>query len=142
MTHQFGNPKGKAHHDLVATVSVLLEQLMPMGDASLGCVASAMGMHPRTLQRRLQAHGLSLSSLLDQQRRTIAGQIVLERRMSLTELALTLGYSEQSAFNHAFERWFGDAPRRWAAQHRHRAMKGEADQANRIAGKEATDAYR
>ncbi|MCZ8326371.1 MAG: helix-turn-helix transcriptional regulator [Sphingomonadaceae bacterium] len=141
MTDCFPLPRDAARHDLIATVRVLLEMLMPIGEASLGSVAAALEMHPRTLQRRLHAHGLSLSDLLDQQRRALAGRIVLERRMSLTELALTLGYSEQSAFNHAFERWFGEAPRRWAARH------GEGQGArvipvSRIAGEGGIDAYR
>jgi AraC-like DNA-binding protein len=141
MTDCFSPPRDTARHDLVATVRVLLEMLMPIGEASLGGVARALGMHPRTLQRRLQAHGLSLSDLLDQQRRAMARRIVLERRMSLTELALTLGYSEQSAFNHAFERWFGEAPRRWAA--RHGEGKGpKLIPASRIAREGGIDVYR
>jgi AraC-like DNA-binding protein len=141
MTDRFTPPRDTARHDLIATVRVLLEMLMPMGEASLGSVARALGMHPRTLQRRLHAHGLSLSDLLDQQRRAMAGRIVLERRMSLTELALTLGYSEQSAFNHAFERWFGEAPRRWAARH----GEGQGPQVipvSRIAREGGIDVYR
>lgn len=141
MTDCFNPPAGDARHDLIATVRVLLEMLMPMGEASLGSVARALAMHPRTLQRRLHAHGISLSDLLDQQRRTLAGRIVLERRMSLTELALTLGYSEQSAFNHAFERWFGEAPRRWAARHGEGKGPLRVVSALRIAGEGGIDAY-
>jgi AraC-like DNA-binding protein len=122
MTRCFGDLTSGARHDLIATVRVLLEMLMPMGEASLVSVARSLDMHPRTLQRRLQVHGWSLSALLDQQRRTIARQLLLEQRMSLTELAFMLGYSEQSAFNHAFERWFGEAPGRWAARHRARQL--------------------
>lgn len=118
MTRCFGDLTSGARHDLIATVRILLEMLMPIGEASLVSVARSLEMHPRTLQRRLQAHGWNLSALLDQQRRTIARQLLLEQRMSLTELAFMLGYSEQSAFNHAFERWFGEAPSRWAARHR------------------------
>ncbi|MCZ8018562.1 helix-turn-helix transcriptional regulator [Novosphingobium sp.] len=142
MTDCFPLPRDTARHDLIATVRVLLEMLMPMGEASLGSVARALGMHPRTLQRRLHAHGLSLSDLLDQQRRDLAERIVLERRMSLTELALTLGYSEQSAFNHAFERWFGEAPRRWAARHGEGQGPPRVIPASRIAREGGIDVYR
>ncbi|MCZ8171722.1 MAG: helix-turn-helix transcriptional regulator [Brevundimonas sp.] len=142
MTHCLHRPVGDAHHDLIAMVRLLLEILLPMGEASLGSVARALRMHPRTLQRRLQAHGLSLSDLLDQQRRTMAVRIVLERGMSLTELALMLGYSEQSAFNHAFERWFGEAPRRWAARNGQVAAGGKAVAAAGFADGGMTDAYR
>ncbi len=142
MTDCFTPPRDTARADLIATVRVLLEVLMPMGEARLGSVAGALGLHPRTLQRRLQAHGLSLSDLLDQQRRDLAGRIVLERRMSMTELALTLGYSEQSAFNHAFERWFGEAPGRWAARHSQAKHRPRTISAPRIAGGGGIDAYR
>ncbi len=142
MTQGSSPPRDAVRHDLIAHVRVLLEVLMPMGEASLGSVARALEMHPRTLQRRLQAHGLSLSDLLDQQRRTLAGRIVLERRMSLTELALTLGYSEQSAFNHAFERWFGEAPRRWAARHSEGRKRPWVTSAQRSLGEREIDVYR
>lgn len=129
MSRSFGDLAVGARHDLIATVQVLLEMLMPMSEASLGSVANTLGMHPRTLQRRLQALGWNLSDLLDQQRRIMAGQLLREQRMSLTELAFTLGYSEQSAFNHAFQRWFGEAPGRWAARHRPCRIAAIADSA-------------
>jgi AraC-like DNA-binding protein len=36
-----------------------------------------------------------------------------QERLSVSELALVLGYSETSAFSRAFRRWFGVSPRQW-----------------------------
>ena len=116
LTEHFDELIGGTTDDLIANVRALIEVLMPLGQATIVNVSAALDMHPRTLQRRLRKLEWSFVDLLDQQRRAMARRLVLEGRRSLTDIALYLGYSEQAAFNHAFERWFGSAPRRWAAQ--------------------------
>lgn len=76
-------------------------------------VAADLGMHPRTLQRSLKAHGDSFQARLDQVRRDIAQELLREGRLNLLEIALILGFSEQSAFQRAFKRWTGMTPGRW-----------------------------
>ena len=39
-----------------------------------------------------------------------------ERRLDLAEIALLLGFSEQSAFTRAFRQWTGKAPAQWRKQ--------------------------
>jgi len=39
---------------------------------------------------------------------------MLEQRISLAEISERLGYSEQSAFNRAFKKWFGETPKAYA----------------------------
>ena len=43
----------------------------------------------------------------------MAQDYLRDARLTLPEVALLLGYSEQSAFNRAFLRWTGMTPRRW-----------------------------
>ena len=76
-------------------------------------LAADLGMHPRTLQRSLKAHGDSFQARLDQVRRDIAQELLREGRLNLLEIALILGFSEQSAFQRAFKRWTGMTPGRW-----------------------------
>lgn len=83
------------------------------GAPSLERVASDMKMSGRSLQRKLQARGLSFQILLDETRLTLAKDYLQEGHLQLTEVAQMLGYSEQSAFNHAFRRWTGISPRRF-----------------------------
>jgi AraC-like DNA-binding protein len=72
-------------------------------------------MHPRTMNRNLQAEGTSFRSLLNESRFQVARQLMAGTRIGVTDIALTLGYSEPSGFTHAFKRWSGTAPIEWRA---------------------------
>ncbi len=71
-------------------------------------------MSSRTLTRRLTEEGLTYKGLLDEVRRKLALQYLKDRRISLKKVTYLLGYSEVSAFYHAFRRWTGSSP----VQHR------------------------
>jgi len=72
-------------------------------------------MHKRTLQRRLQEMGTTFANLLDEVRAEVAKHYVTTGQLPLTRVALLLGFGDQSAFNHAFRRWFQRSPTEWAA---------------------------
>ena len=55
----------------------------------------------------------SLTQLLDDTRRHLAEAHLKEGRLDLAEIALLLGYSEQSAFTRAFRAWTGQPPAQW-----------------------------
>lgn len=78
----------------------------------------------RTLKRRLQKEGTSFRELVTQQRSATAAEWVSEGRLSLTEIALRLGYSDLSCFSQAFKRWFGMSPAAWRKQH-HRSSTSQ-----------------
>lgn len=80
------------------------------GDISLERVASALHTSPRTLHRRLESLNLGFRALRDDTRRRLAEQHLADPGMTLAEIALLLGYSEQSAFTRAFGRWTGNTP--------------------------------
>lgn len=90
----------------------VLSTLMPAGTADLGAVARALGQHPRTLQRRLQAEGVVFEALRDVARKAWATQLLEQHRLSLGCIAQLMGYADQSVFTRACQRWFGVAPRR------------------------------
>ncbi len=77
---------------------------------SAGRVARAVGMSERTLRRRLIDERITFRALLDQVRRARASELVADRSVSLTEVALAAGFADVSAFGHAWRRWFGAAP--------------------------------
>jgi AraC-like DNA-binding protein len=76
-------------------------------------VASLLGMHERTLNRRLQATGVNFRRLRDEVLYEMSQQILSTSSMRLTEVAAALGYAEDSAFIHAFTRWSGQTPDQW-----------------------------
>lgn len=104
----------------VATVPAVVDAwrrtLVPLireGQTSLAALAEAHHMSARTLQRRLAEQGTSFQGLLDQTRRHLAERHLRDAQLDLAEIALLLGYSEQSAFTRAFRSWTGLAPAQW-----------------------------
>ena len=89
---------------------------MELGNCTLESVARGLRMTPRSLQRRLQAEGLSFRDLIDEWRRARALALVAHTRLPLSEVSQALGYSEQSVFSTAFRRWYGGTPLRYRAQ--------------------------
>lgn len=85
-------------------------KLLPDGLATLPCAARELCVSVRTLQRRLDARALTWQILLDRTREQLARQYLADHSLSLGDITLLLGFSEQSAFNRAFRRWTGQTP--------------------------------
>lgn len=86
---------------------------MQDGQPTIEVVAKTMNMSERTLHRRLVDRGLVFKTLLQKTRYQLANQYLKERRLTLSEIALLLGYSEQGAFSRAFKQWSGETPLRY-----------------------------
>ena len=80
------------------------------GCGSLGHVARLVGLSERTLQRRLNRCGCCFAELVEAVRLTRAEALLGDAGMSLVEVALSLGYSDQTAFCRAFKRWTSLTP--------------------------------
>lgn len=100
----------------VREVREAIVEQMKGGAPSLERTAKQMAMSPRTLQRRLRAHGIRFADLLDTTRAGAAKSYLSDRQISVAEVAYLLGFAEQSAFNHAFKRWTGKAPSEFRKQ--------------------------
>ncbi|MFZ5756792.1 MAG: helix-turn-helix domain-containing protein [Pseudomonadota bacterium] len=94
----------------------VLLRLLPDGNATLPRAARELGAAPRTVQRRLAERGLTFQQFLDRIRTELARSYLGDRALSMTDIALLLGFSEQSAFNRAFRRWTGNTPARLRRQ--------------------------
>ncbi len=90
--------------------SLIAERLSASGSLHTE-VAAALGMHPRTLQRRLREEGLSFESIRDEVRREAAWRYLNHTRIPLITIAAFLGYSELSALSRSCIRWFARSPR-------------------------------
>lgn len=91
--------------------------LLPHGQARIEEVSRRLGVSPRTLGRRLETEGITFSAVLDHLRFDLAKRYLQERALPMSEVAWLLGYRETSAFNHAFKRWTGKAPRQTHSDH-------------------------
>jgi AraC-like DNA-binding protein len=93
-------------------VRAFVIERLPGGGATLGAAAKAVGLHARTLQRRLDAEGTSFEAVVEGVRRAQA-MVLLDARVSIAEVAYLLGYAEPSVFHRAFKRWTGTSPEAW-----------------------------
>ena len=75
--------------------------------------ATALGMHPRTLRRRLDADGTTFKVLLSEVRRRLAIEYLCGTKMTTEEIARRLGYSDAANSRHAFTRWTAKAPQEY-----------------------------
>src|SRR5215813_8585974 len=87
-----------------------IARLLVKGEAGIEHVAKATGTSVRTLQRRLKDAGVNYNDLQNDVRKTLALNLLENETLALGEIAFSLGYSEVSAFNHAFRRWVGQSP--------------------------------
>jgi AraC-like DNA-binding protein len=103
-----------ARTDVNGLVKGVLRRSLGSCEISIEAVAEEIGVHKRTLQRRLQETGTTFADLLDEVRADVAKHYVATGQLPLTRVALLLGFNDQSAFNHAFRRWFQRSPTEWA----------------------------
>jgi AraC-like DNA-binding protein len=97
---------------LQSMVANQLASLLPSGESRAAVVARLLGMSSRSLTRHLADEGTTFGEILEQLRQRLASRYLADNRMSVQQIAWLLGYSEVGAFNHAYKRWTGSAPRR------------------------------
>ncbi|MEV0295912.1 AraC family transcriptional regulator [Nocardia sp. NPDC050710] len=73
-------------------------------------VARNLNLSTRTLRRHLDAAGTSYRALLDEVRRALAEEMLTTTPLSVSDVAIRLGYAESSTFIYAFKRWTGATP--------------------------------
>ncbi len=77
---------------------------------SLDEAARQLGLSARTLRRRLKAMDTSYQRILNNVREELAVQYLRTTRMTVSQIADRLGYSDQSNFGRAFKGWTGRSP--------------------------------
>ncbi len=106
---------GEAGSDLELAVRARLRTLLPDGRGEAEAVARSLGLSARTLHRRLSDAGRTFREVLDGFREAEAERLLSSASVPLGEVALRLGFADQTAWNRAFRRWKGTSPRRWLA---------------------------
>jgi AraC-like DNA-binding protein len=101
--------------DFPEQVRTVLRAALATGDASAERVAALFSMHPRTLNRRLNTHGVGYQELLDEMRFDMARQMLSGSDLPVSEVAVMLHYADARAFIRAFRRWSDETPARWRA---------------------------
>ncbi|MFN3886914.1 MAG: helix-turn-helix domain-containing protein [Aquabacterium sp.] len=104
-----------SHHPLVRQIEQTYLTRPALLGEGLAALASELGLHPRTLQRRLRDAGDSHSAILDRVRFHLARQWLSTPPVQIESVALRLGFADRRSFTQAFIRWTGVPPRRYQA---------------------------
>jgi AraC-like DNA-binding protein len=96
-------------------VENLLIPILHTGEASMDVIAVKLGLSRQTLFRKLKAEGITFEKLLDELRHKLALHYLSGKKVSVTETAYLVGFSEPAAFSRAFKRWTGSSPRMYVS---------------------------
>jgi AraC-like DNA-binding protein len=88
----------------------LFKALLQEKKADIETITRNLATTKRTLQLKLKKEGTSFREILDEMRKEIAISYLEDADASICEVALLLGFADQSAFHHAFKRWTGKTP--------------------------------
>jgi len=91
-------------------VESLLMESLHTGQANMDAISSKLALSRRTLHRRLKAEGVTFEQILDELRRQLALDFLAARKVTVSETAYLLGFSDPAAFSRAFKRWTGESP--------------------------------
>lgn len=92
-------------------VERLLIPSLHTGAPGMDQVAGELAMSRQTLYRRLKAAGIGYEALVDDLRRRMAIHYLDGQKVSVSETAYLVGFSDPASFSRAFKRWTGSSPR-------------------------------
>lgn len=98
---------------LAEQISHQLHPLLLAGEARADQIASRVGLHIRTLHRRLEAEGTHLQQLVTASRQSLAFQLLGNTNLPVSLIAQSLQYQDPNAFSRAFRTWTGSSPQQW-----------------------------
>jgi AraC-like DNA-binding protein len=99
-------------------VRAALLEALPGGVVTMDAVARQLAMSRRTLQRQLEAEGLSYTKLLQETRQSLARHYLSSTSLPTAEISYLLGFEEPNSFYRAFRDWTGQSPERARQQAR------------------------
>lgn len=101
----------------------IIRILLPTGTCSVDRIAQHLGMHRRTLNRRLAEVGESSKSVVNAVRMELAENYLTTSKRKLYEIAELLGFTSGADFSRWFRGQFGMSPSEWVAQRRERLAR-------------------
>lgn len=102
--------KAAAGSGLVAAIEQAFEAEPALLGQGVERMAAALGLHPRTMQRRLQEEDQRYADLQDRARFKLAAKWLQDTTQDIETISERLGFSERRSFTRAFSRWSGLSP--------------------------------
>jgi AraC-like DNA-binding protein len=104
----------------VEQVESYVRRALSGGNCQVDGCAAQLGTSSRTLQKRLTRMNVKFSSIVQSERIKLAKHALLHADRTLDDIALQLGYSEQTSFGRAFKRATGMTPQAFRLTERRR----------------------
>ena len=95
---------------LANKVKHLVLAQLEKGEPNLADVAQQLNLTERSLRRHLQEEDANYRDILQQCRMEMAEHYLLHTELSMTDIALRIGFTDASNFSRAFTRWFDKSP--------------------------------
>lgn len=111
----------KTEFSLSHEVQRVLKKHLRDGLPVIEDAASQLHITKRTLIRKLEEEGTCYQQLKDLVRRDKAIQLLTEQALTLSEIALQVGFSDTAVLSRAFKNWTGVSPKNYRLS----LMKGE-----------------
>jgi AraC-like DNA-binding protein len=96
--------------DIITRVRRKIHTHLTEGAPELDVIAANLRMQPRALQWQLSQAGTSFERVLSDTRRMIGESMLASSDLPLAQVALALGFNDQSSFNRACKAWFDMTP--------------------------------
>ncbi len=77
---------------------------------NLCTIATSLNLSERTLRRKLTDAGLTYQGMLDGVRKSRSLELLTHSRLSISQVAAEVGFTDVRNFRRAFKRWTGSAP--------------------------------
>lgn len=97
-------------HGLTVQIEERLRRHPELLGQGIDSLADTLGLHPRTLQRRLREEGEQHSGIVNRVRHDLARQWLLGTTLSIEEISDRLGFADRRSFTQAFARWAQTSP--------------------------------
>lgn len=83
---------------------------------TLAAIARARGLGEQVLRRQLAKEGFTYQEIKHEVRRALVFNLLRDRQLSISEIAVRAGFQEPSAFHRLFRRWTGQSPGQFRSQ--------------------------
>ena len=104
--------------DFPTAVRRILRKQLILGEYSMDSIAIQIGLHRRTLDRRLKRHGVLYSDMVESVKHEVACQLLRDTQLQIQQVAEAVRYSSAANFSTAFRRWTGATPSAYKRQAR------------------------
>ena len=100
-------------------ISHLFSTMLASGETPASAIqlARQFSISVATLKRRLMAEGASLAQIKIKAKYALACQLLIDPRLTITEVGRRTRFSDTGAFRRAFHQWTGQSPSEWRQSH-------------------------